>query len=295
MARQSLSGKTALVTGASQSIGLASARALAADGAAVVIMGRGERRLAEALATLRQQLPQAQVEMFVGDATSENELKAALAYAHGLAGRLDILVPTVGGGVMQPILMRDAVSVRQELEVNYVSAFLIIRHGAPLLQRGGSIVCISTIAAAQPIFGLGLYGASKAALERLVRAAAFELGGAGIRVNAVRPGMTVPEEVLAIPERAAEYEVFRKETPLGRVGTPVDIARVVRFLAGPEAGWVTGQSFSADGGLEQGRPADHLDAMFGAETMASIRAGQPVERDAGAPSFASTSFRPPQK
>ncbi len=292
---QSLNGKTALVTGASQSIGLASALALAADDATVVIMGRGKARLASALAALRAQVPRARIEMFAGDACKEEEVKAAFAYTKGLSGKLDILVPTVGGGIMQPILMRDAESVRQELEYNYVSAFLMIRYGAPLLERGGSIVCISTIAATESIFGLGMYGASKAALERLVRAAAFELGGAGIRVNAVRPGMTVPEEVLAVPEQAAGYAAFLKETPLGRIGAPADIARVVRFLAGPEAGWVTGQSFAADGGLEQGRSPDHLDAMYGKDIMDVIRAGQPAERAPGTPSFASTSFLPPKE
>lgn len=289
---KALSGKTAVVTGASQSIGLASARALADDGATVVIMGRGETGLMRARDALRAQTPDARIEMFVGNACNENEVKAALQYAHGLAGRLDILVPTVGGGVMQPILMRDVDSVRQELEVNYVSVFLMVRHGVPLLEHGGSIVCISTVAVNQPFFGLGLYGAAKAAVERLVRAAAFELGGANIRINAVRPGMTVPKEVLADPERAAGYQAIASETPLGRVGIPEDIARVVRFLAGPESGWVTGQSFSVDGGQEQGRIPDMMDATFGKEVMDQIRAGQPVELGDETPVMVSTSLAP---
>ena len=287
-----LSGKTALVTGASQSIGLASAHALADDGATVVIMGRGETGLMRARDALRAQMPDARIEMFVGNACNEDEVKAALQYSHGLAGRLDILVPTVGGGVMQPILMRDVESVRQELEVNYVSVFLMVRHGVPLLERGGSIVCISTVAVNQPFFGLGMYGASKAAVERLVRAAAFELGGANIRINAVRPGMTVPKEILENPERAAGYQAIANETPLGRVGIPEDIARVVRFLAGPESGWVTGQSFSVDGGQEQGKIPDMMDATFGKEVMDQIRAGRPVDLGDEMPMLVSTSLAP---
>lgn len=287
-----LAGKVAVVTGASQSIGLESAFELARDGATVVIMGRGEKRLEAARLGLLDRLPDAKIHAFVGDASSEDDVKAVLNFAHGLAGRLDIIVPTVGGGIMQPILMRDVESVRQELEVNYISAFLIIRHGVPLMSAGGSIVCISTVAVHQPFFGLSLYGASKAALERLVRGAAFEFGSAGIRVNAVRPGLTVEKEVLADPVQAANFQGIADETPLGRVGIPEDIARVVRFLAGPEAGWVTGQSFSVDGGQDQGKIPDMMDLTFGKEVMDRIRSGQPLEDGVQLQSFASSSLSP---
>ncbi len=228
----------------------------------------------------------------MADATVEEEVVSALSFAHGLHGRLDMIVATVGGAVMQPILMRDVESVRRELEVNYISAFLAMRHGVPLLQRGASIVCVSTVAVVQPFFGLGMYGASKAALERLVRAAAFELGGAGIRVNAVRPGMTVSQEVLDDPAQAAHFQSFAEETLLGRVGIPQDIAKVVRFLAGPESEWVTGQSFSADGGQEQGKIPDMMDATFTKEIMDRIRAGQPLAPGDTVPSLVSTSLAP---
>jgi NAD(P)-dependent dehydrogenase (short-subunit alcohol dehydrogenase family) len=285
-----LDGRTALVTGASQSIGLASAKALAQDGATVVIMGRRQAALAEARAQMIEEVPGAQVESFVGDAGEEAEVQQALAFAHGLRGRLDIVVPTVGGAVMQPILMRDVESVRREMEVNYISVFLVVRHGVPLMQAGGSIVCISTVAVNQAFFGLGLYGASKAAMERLVRAAAFELGSAGIRINAVRPGMTVPPEAVGDPS----YAAMAAEIPLGRVGVPDDIAEVVRFLAGPESGWVTGQSFSVDGGQDQGKIPDTMDAMFGKEVMDRIRAGKPLLPGSEVRQVVSTSLAPPR-
>lgn len=285
-----LDGKTALVTGASQSIGLASSKALARDGATVVIMGRREKALQEARTHILAAHPKANVEMFVGDACIEDQLREALAVAHGLNNRLDIIVPTVGGGVMQPILMRDVESVRREVEVNYISVFLAVRYGAPLMQAGGSIVCISTTAVKQPFFGLGLYGASKAAVERLVSAAAFELGSARIRINAVRPGMTVPADQVDTPA----YAGIAAETPLGRVGMPDDIGEVVRFLAGPESGWVTGQSFSVDGGQEQGKIPDMMDLTFGKEAMDVIRAGQPLAEGTVVPQFVSTSLAPPK-
>jgi len=100
-----------------------------------------------------------------------------------------------------------------------------------------------------------------------MRAAAFEFGGAGIRINAVRPGSTLSSERAALPENAGMAAAFTTETPMGRLGDPKDIARVVRFLAGPEAGWVTGQTIGVDGGMDQGRGPDFMDAFFGENVM----------------------------
>lgn len=285
-----LAGMTALVTGASQSIGLASAMTLARDGAVVVVMGRSEGRLRGALDKISAAHPDARVEMFVGDACDETRIRQGLSYAYGLADRLDMIVPTVGGAVMQPLLMRDADSVKSEFDVNFMSVFLAIRHGVPMMRPGGSIVCISTTAVTQAIFGLSLYGASKAAMERLVRGAAFELGGAGIRINAVRPGMTVSPDEIDNPA----YGAIAAATPLGRIGVPADLGAVVRFLAGPESGWVTGQTFSVDGGQEQGVYPDIMDAFFGKQVMDRIRAGQQLAEGVEMPPFVSTSLAPPK-
>jgi NAD(P)-dependent dehydrogenase (short-subunit alcohol dehydrogenase family) len=170
--------------------------------------------------------------------------------------------------------MREIEDVRHELSVKFLTAYLAVRHGAPLMTGGGSIVCVSSAAATQAGWGLSIYGAAKAGVERFVRAAAFELGGARVRVNAVRPGLTLPPERANSPELGAMAQYYRSETPLGRIGEPQDVARAVRFLAGPEAGWVTGQTFSADGGLDQGKGADPMDTMFGKEVMDAIRAGR---------------------
>lgn len=256
-------------------------------------MGRGEEALGRARAELMAQSPGVRAEMFAGDACREDQVKAVLAYSHGIAGRLDILVPTVGGGVMQPMLMRDVESVRQELEVNFMSTFMMVRHGVPLMQRGAAIVCISSVAVTQAFWGLGLYGAAKAAMERFVRAAAFELGGAGIRINAVRPGMTESRATVEMRKIPGLIERYVAETPLGRIGTPVDIARVVRFLAGPESGWVTGQVFSADGGQEQGKAPDHMEEFYGKDAMDRIRDGKSIEPPGSQPVSASSSLVAP--
>jgi NAD(P)-dependent dehydrogenase (short-subunit alcohol dehydrogenase family) len=263
------------VTGAGSGIGHAIVRALAADGASVLMMGRREGLLGESRDALRREIPDARLEIFSGDATKETDVRAALAKAHAMSGRLDILVAVVGGGKVKPLLMQDAATLVRDYELNVVSAFLLVRYGVPLMQAGGAVVCISTAVAVQPFPGLSSYAAAKAGLERFVKAAALELGGAGIRINAVRPGMTrspTNAYMYANPELVRRYE---DETLLGRTGEPEDIARAVRFFAGPESGWVTGQSISADGGQEQGKVPDMLDAIYGKDVMDQVRAGRP--------------------
>ena len=105
-----------------------------------------------------------------------------------------------------------------------------------------------------------------------MRAAAFELGGAGIRINAVRPGATLSPERVAEQGAGGMADTYSAITPLARLGVPEDIARVVRFLAGPESGWVTGQTIAVDGGLDQVAGPDFMDAFHGKDTMDRIRA-----------------------
>jgi NAD(P)-dependent dehydrogenase (short-subunit alcohol dehydrogenase family) len=275
-----LNGRTALVTGAGSGIGAATARLLAQDGATVLMMGRREALLRESREALLEQVPGARLEIFAGDATKEADVRAALAKAHSLAGRLDMLAATIGGGKVKPLLLQDAATFMRDYELNVVSAFLLVRYGVPLMAPGGSIVCISTAVAVQPFPGLSSYAAAKAGLERFVKAAALELGGARIRINAVRPGMTrspTNAYMYANPDLVKRYE---SETILGRTGEPEDIARAVRFFAGPESGWVTGQSISADGGQEQGKIPDMLDAIYGKDVMDQVRAGRPPVVDA---------------
>jgi NAD(P)-dependent dehydrogenase (short-subunit alcohol dehydrogenase family) len=276
MKDHALSGKTALVSGGSSGIGLASAIALAKDGAAVIIMGRGAEALSKARKEILAAAPGSRVEIYAGDALAEAAVKGALTAAYGISDRLDIVVSVVGNPTFKPLLMRELQDVRDEIDLNFSTAFLMVRHGAPMLTHGGSIICVSSAAATQPSWGLAIYAAAKAALERFVRAAAFELGGAGIRVNAVRPGATVGPERATDPSVIQMAPAFVAETPMGRLGEPVDVARVVRFLAGPESGWVTGQTVGVDGGMDQGKGPDFMDAFFGKEAMDQIREGKPI-------------------
>jgi NAD(P)-dependent dehydrogenase (short-subunit alcohol dehydrogenase family) len=157
---------------------------------------------------------------------------------------------------------------------------MLARYGVPLIEQGGSIVCVSSTAGARSCFGLGPFNMAKAALDMFVEAAAVEFAPAGIRVNAVRPGMTRSEDTAPMFDNPALVKSFEDVIPLGRVGESDDLAKVIRFLAGPESGWITGQVIAADGGqVIRGfpDPAPMLDAIYGVDTMARVRAGKVPE------------------
>ena len=149
----------------------------------------------------------------------------------------------------------------------------MIRHGAPLMQRGGSIVCLSSGSAVLTFRYLASYHIAKAALEGLVRSAADELGEAGIRVNAIRPGMTRAGGTGPMFESGATA-AFMPEYPLGRLGEPTDMAGAVRFLCGPESAWITGQCIAVDGGNLLRRSPDltgMVESIYGADAVTAAR------------------------
>jgi NAD(P)-dependent dehydrogenase (short-subunit alcohol dehydrogenase family) len=269
-----LEGKFALVTGGGSGIGLACARHLLRDGATVTIAGRSEDKLRQAAATLQSEIPAgAAVRVVVCDVTDEATVGAAVQAAS--SGHLDIAVANAGGGAARPILEMSLDEWRYTLDVNLTGTFLTVKHAAQAMAgSGGSIVAISSIAGALTHRFMSGYCASKAGAEMLVRCAADELGGLGIRVNAVRPGL-VPTD-LAAPLAADNVVVadYLDQMPIARLGTTDDIAAAVRWLAGPESSWVTGQCFAIDGGhtLRRGPRIDTMvERFFGAEAVASIR------------------------
>lgn len=272
-----LEGRTAFITGGSGGIGGESARLLARDGAAVMLMGRRQEALAAKREALLADIPGAQIEIFAGDAASEQDVAEGLGRAAAMEGRLDILVPTVGGGGFMPILMHTADTFRAQLEVNIITCFLVVRYGVPMLPKGGSVVCISSTAAIMPFPWLGAYCTAKGGLEQFVRTAADELAPAGVRVNAVRPGMTRTESTSAMFDTESVIAPFIAQMPLARAGRPEDIAQGVRFLAGPESGWMTGQSFAIDGGHELRRNPDLTQmarSLFGDDVIDAVQRGK---------------------
>ncbi len=285
MADQALAGRTVFVTGGSGGIGGACAEALVRDGAAALLMGRRLDALERTRDGILERVPGANVAVHAGDALKQSEVIAALDAAFALQGRLDVVIPTVGGGAIRPLLMHDAETFQTDLVLNVMSAFLAIRYAAPMMVRsgGGSIVCISSDAAKLPFPWLTAYTTAKSGLEGFVRAAAEELGRFQIRVNAVRPGLTRTEATGALFASPEIYKRFAEEKPLGRLGEPEDIAAGVRYLAGPESSWVTGQSFAIEGGNELRKAADMspmVAEIYGEEAFAAVLEGRaPFDKD----------------
>ena len=258
-----LTGLSALVTGAGGGLGGAAATWLVRDGASVVLMGRTIETLETArTAVTREAEAGAVVKCVAGDATVAADVRRAVAEAAQL-GRYAICVSVVGGATnIAPLLAYDDDRFLDDTQRQIVPAFLAIKYSVPAMAAGGgSIVCISSDAGTMTWPYMAGYCAGKAGLEALVRVAADELGHLQIRVNAVRPGLVKTDSVNSKRIHANEplMERFRVEKPLGRTGTPADVAPAVRYLAGPESSWVTGQSFAVEGGNELRKAPDLSD------------------------------------
>ncbi|MGW0659181.1 SDR family NAD(P)-dependent oxidoreductase [Streptodolium elevatio] len=248
-----LAGRMALVTGGSGGIASASAERLLRDGCSVTLTARREPELAATAERLRAVAPEgAEVRYIAGDSCTTEGVRAAVDLATRDGGRLDICVATVGGGKVAPLLAMDDGQFVEDLRRNTVSGFLAIKYATPPIAAagGGSIVLISTNAAKLSWPYLAGYASGKAGLEALVRVAADELAPLGVRVNAVRPGLVKSQEDARIFRNEELIAAYLANKPLGRIGAPRDIAEAVRYLAGPEASWTTGQSIAVDGGQE---------------------------------------------
>jgi dehydrogenase/reductase SDR family protein 4 len=236
-----LTGTRALVTGATRGIGLAVAQALTRRGAHVTITGRKQDTLAAAVA----QLPGTDGRVcHQGDLAAIEGLFAALA-AEGRAPDA-VVVNAATNPVMGPLLDIDESAWRKILDVNLTGALWTakqaVKHGAKCL------VFMASVAGLEPIPGLGAYSVSKAGLLGLMRALARELGAAGVRVNAIAPGLVETKFAAALFQDAAAYREVMSKVPLGRHGQPDDIAGVAAFLCSAAAKYVTGQVIVADGG-----------------------------------------------
>jgi NAD(P)-dependent dehydrogenase (short-subunit alcohol dehydrogenase family) len=245
-----LEGHTAFILGASAGIAEASAKLLAADGATLYLLGRSRRRLEATQGRILEHAPKAEIVLQKGDPEDEATVAAAAQAAFDVKQRLNIVIGTVATGGTGPLIEQDLVTFTDLLMGNLRSNFLALRYSAPLMKDGGSIVFVSSTSAKIAFEGLGHYSAGKAALEMLIRVAASELGARRIRVNAVRPGLTEAATTQGYIHLEELTSSFLDRVPLGRLGVSDDIAPGIRYLAGSESSWVTGQSFAIDGGNE---------------------------------------------
>ncbi|MFB4313202.1 SDR family oxidoreductase [Actinomadura sp. 21ATH] len=263
-----LEGTSALVTGGGSGIGLACARRLAADGAAVTICGRTAERLEAAAKEIG-------CGWAVADVTDEEQIAAALRTAAG-AGPLRAVVHSAGGtSSIGPVPQLDTAAWRDTMDLNATGTMLTLKHAVRHMSRtgGGAFVAISSIASSNTHRWFGAYGVSKAAVDHLVKLAADELGGIGIRVNGIRPGLVRTELVAGFTEPGPVLDDYLACMPLERVGEPEDIAEAARFLVGPESSWITGQVINVDGGHHLRRGPDFraaFEPMFGADALRGV-------------------------
>ncbi|SMC97641.1 3-oxoacyl-[acyl-carrier protein] reductase [Kibdelosporangium aridum] len=237
-----LAERVALVTGGTRGIGLATAKALAQAGATVVITGRDEA-VAKQVA---EEFGGTGLGLDVADADAVGSLVRSVAKEHG---RLDIMVANAGimeGGLLG---MVKADAVDRTLGINVAGTLHSVQAAARVMmrKRTGSIIVLASIAGEQGSAGQTVYAASKAAVSSIAKSAAKELGRHGIRVNAVAPGVIETQLTADLSEDVLTERA--KQTPLGRLGQPEEVAAVIRFLASDDASFITGQVLGVDGGL----------------------------------------------
>ncbi|MEA2624088.1 MAG: enoyl-[acyl-carrier protein] reductase [Candidatus Binatota bacterium] len=246
--RSPLDGKVALVTGASRGIGRAIARKLAASGADVAINYFSSHEQADAACEEVRAFGRRSVAVQANVASPESmdELFVELARHFG---RLDVVISNAASGVLRPVAEMTLKHWRWCLETNAFALALLARRAAPMMIAGGRIVALSSLGAERALPDYGFVGASKAALESLVRTLAQELGGRGIRVNAVVPGVVDTDALRAFPAREALLAEYARRAPAGPSLSPEDVADAVYLLCLPEAERITGHTLVVDGGF----------------------------------------------
>lgn len=240
-----LSGKVAIVTGASSGIGRGIAERLGRDGASVLINYHTDKSGAEETATVIRESG-AKAEVAQGDMRHHADTERLFSACIATFGRPDILVNNAGIGAMQPLAETDEETFEQVFGLNCRGTLFCLKQASLHLADEGRVVNIGSSSASFPWPNTAMYAASKAAVRSMTEVAAVELGARRINVNMVIPGITDTPMSRKIPTEATRP--VAEASPWKRLGTPDDIAAVVAFLVGPDALWVTGQAILANGG-----------------------------------------------
>ena len=245
-----MTGQSFLITGGAGGIGSEVARRIVAQGGKVTLFGRRPEPLQERVAELGPENALA----VAGDAGQVADLERAVAATRDAFGRIDGLAHCIGSIRLKPLHLTTPEEFAETLHTNLTTAFLACRAVLPALrdQNSGSIVLVSTVAASQGLHNHEIIAAPKAGLEGLVRAAAMTYARQGIRFNAVAPGLTDTPLAAPLVRNDAARAFSEAMHPLGRIGSPGDVAAAIVFLLGPESSWITGQTLGVDGGLGAG-------------------------------------------
>lgn len=245
-----LTGRVAIVTGASKGIGAQIARSLAAAGAAVVVNYAGSRAGAESVVSEIKQAGGNAIAV-QADVTKAQDAQRLVAQAVKAFGAPDILVNNAGVYEFAPLEAVTAEQFHRQFDINVLGLLQVTQEAAKHFSpKGGSIINISSVVSHLSLPGSSVYAATKAAVDTITRVLAKELGGRRIRVNSINPGVIETEGTRTQGIIGSDFEKnVLAQTPLGRIGQPDDVAKVAVFLASEESGWISGESILTAGGL----------------------------------------------
>lgn len=244
----SFQGKIAVVTGGATGLGFAIASHLAAEGARVVITGRRQQQLDDAVLSL-----DGNVSAIRADIANLGDLQTLYQTIQKQHGRIDVLVANAGVGDLAPLGEITEAHFDKIFDTNVKGVTFTVQGALPLMPPGASVVIIGSTASMDPGPGLSVYGASKAAIRNLVRSWIQEIKATGVRINLVSPGpVDTPSLRGMFPDAVDETLAFlRGRSMVGRIGVPEDIARAVAFVASEQSGYINGIELFLDGGASQ--------------------------------------------
>lgn len=242
-----LQGKVALVTGSSRGIGRAIALKLAENGVDLVVNYVRHRRDAEDTA---RQIEKHGVRCLVvkANVANDDDIRAMFDMVNTDFGRLDVLVSNAASGVLKPAMELSRRHWNWAMDINARALLSLTQEAAPIMPEGGKIIAVSSMGAVRAIENYTAVGASKAALESLVRHLAVELGPRKINVNTISAGAVDTEALKKFPNRQQILDTALNRTPIGRLTTAEDVANVALFLCSAAAGMIQGQTIVVDGG-----------------------------------------------
>ena len=243
-----LQGKTAIITGAAKGIGAAAARRFAAEGARIVLADKDEANGHEVAKAIVKEGGEAA--FCLCDVGNEADVQAALDTAARTYGKLDIVVNNAGIYEFARIEESTEALYRRQFDINVLGPLLMSGAAAPHLNKGSSIINISSFVTRVFIAESAIYSGTKGAIDAITGVLSRELGPRGIRVNAVNPGLIETEGSHSAGAMNSDFQTWNeKQTPLGRIGQVQDVAPIVSFLASDDAGWITGEVILASGGM----------------------------------------------